>query len=452
MNRARYVFVWLAATALLSAQQRDTVGPAVSAGTAQLSGSVMEDDGRTPVRGAVVTISASASEIPRDRSVVTDETGAFAIAGLPAGRFTVTASKAAYVTASYGATRPGRAGIPVTVAAGQIVRGLSITLTRGGVITGTLRDINGVPVPDIIVAAVKKNAVPSRAVSTTPTIATDDRGVYRIFGLPPGDYIVAATFRVTGIGDISAPSTQEVDRIFADLQRASATPASAARTAPSPATELSVVGYAPTFYPGTPVASDAEFITIAKSETHTADFTVGAVRTGMIEATLATYDGSPLPTSPPIMPSLAQDGALVQQPGLGAGPTLSLRPGADGKFRFTGVTPGKYFLVAQSLPARGGPPTPPLWAVADIVSTGADITGVTLTLAPGARLSGRIEVDGAAPPPAEAAKIRIVLATTRVGAPLFNSLAPVLASSAGAMANPDATFEISGMAPGQYTL
>ncbi|HEX9365803.1 MAG TPA: carboxypeptidase-like regulatory domain-containing protein, partial [Vicinamibacterales bacterium] len=79
----------------LAAQTRDA--RAAARGTAVLSGVVVSDDADArPVRKARVTCS---SPDVSGHTTITDDGGRFMFAGLPAGRFTVAASKAAWVTA-----------------------------------------------------------------------------------------------------------------------------------------------------------------------------------------------------------------------------------------------------------------------------------------------------------------------------------------------------------------
>ncbi len=72
-----------------------------------------------------------------------------------------------------------------------------MTIARGGVITGIVRDIGGRPVPGVNVRVLKLgyNAVTGErtlgAPSTGSVGLTDDRGEYRAYGLPPGGYLVA---------------------------------------------------------------------------------------------------------------------------------------------------------------------------------------------------------------------------------------------------------------------
>jgi hypothetical protein len=135
----------------------------------------------------------------------------FSFTGLAAGRFTLSASKPAYLAMAYGAKRPERQGTALTIADGQDLRDIVIRLPRGAVIKGTLRDQNGEPVAGVTINAIKPT-VATTASSTLPAAVTDDRGAYRIFGLTPGEYLVAATFRAQGSGAIAVPSTDDVDR------------------------------------------------------------------------------------------------------------------------------------------------------------------------------------------------------------------------------------------------
>jgi hypothetical protein len=81
-----------------------------------------------------------------------------------------------------------------------------------------------------------------------------------------------------------------------------------------------------------------------------------------------------------------------------------------GRFRYGSVTPGTYFVVAETLsagiasqlaadlPARGSVPPRAdyLWATDTVVTSGTDITGVALVLAPGLRMHGRIAIESTA--------------------------------------------------------
>jgi hypothetical protein len=90
------------------AQQRDTQAPAAAA-TGEISGTVVSaENNAEPLRRAVVTVTGGGLN---PRSVLTDDAGRFNFTRLPGGTYSVTARKAAYLAAPFGAKRPGRTGM-----------------------------------------------------------------------------------------------------------------------------------------------------------------------------------------------------------------------------------------------------------------------------------------------------------------------------------------------------
>jgi hypothetical protein len=71
---------------------------------------------------------------------------------------------------------------------------VSITMIKGGVITGQVTNANGEPIVGVPVHATLQNAGPNIMTFLTGggVSETDDRGIYRIFGLQPGQYVVHA--------------------------------------------------------------------------------------------------------------------------------------------------------------------------------------------------------------------------------------------------------------------
>jgi hypothetical protein len=102
------------------------------------------------------------------------------------------------------------------------------------------------------------------------TFETDDRGEYRIYGLLPGDYLVGALPQA-GRGEIHQRTAAEYDEAVRRLERLPRQPGQAAATATEPPPPVPVVGFAPTYYPGTPVALHASPVSV----------TAGQVRDGI---------------------------------------------------------------------------------------------------------------------------------------------------------------------------
>src|ERR1017187_1651543 len=120
MTRALSIALTLAALTPSPQQppQRDATSVAPTMGGASIAGKVVDDQAQpAAVRRAIVTV-AGPGLVP-SHSAITDDEGRFAIDRLPGGRFTITVSRASFVTSMYGAKRPGRPGTALVVSDGQ---------------------------------------------------------------------------------------------------------------------------------------------------------------------------------------------------------------------------------------------------------------------------------------------------------------------------------------------
>jgi hypothetical protein len=464
----------LVAIALVAAgpvAQRDRAsGPA---GTSAISGVVVTDTSApSPVRGAVVTLSGA--ELPAGRAIMADVNGRFAFGELPAGRYTLTASKAPFMTAAYGAKRPGAAGVPLTLAAGQRIEDVTIRLARGAVIAGVLRDGRGDTLPGANVAVLRldQRAGDGSAVVAQSTM-TDDRGAYRFFGLMPGKYAVVSP-RPSIAGEMSRPASQDIDAALADLQtrlgRSGIVPAAPPRR-PGEANpqRWPAVAMAPIFYPGTASAADVATIAVSVGEERTGvDFAVSPVPTSSIEGVIVHPEGSPASVQLVINPADALLPLLAMLT-----PTLVEPPGPDGKFKYTSVPPGTYTIVARSssgaptgpvtagrigagggsgAPTAGATPGRTLWAMAEVTVTGGDVAGVTLALQPAMRIIGRIAFDpGTLEPSADLTKLTVRLISTKSrGSSAIGRTSLGTIPVPPAAVRPDGTFEVGAVMPGSY--
>jgi uncharacterized protein (DUF2141 family) len=476
----------LAAVQLAGQQPRDPVpggGPAAarpSSRTATISGVITADDSsNAPLRRAIVSINGG--DLTGVRSAITDVAGRFTFGGLAAGRYTVVATKAAYLDASYGAARPGRAGTAVTLAADER-REIAIRMTRGSAIEGVVRDELGSPLPNITVQALAPgqpaNTTGPAAPVAAPSAVTDDRGMYRIFGIAPGEYVVAAIPSLSGEGEIGRRQDADVDALLSRLR--TTPPAGAGAAARPRAVALprgEPVGYAPVYYPGVPLPSAAERVHLAAAEDRRGvDLVILPVKVASIEGTVTRSDGQPLGN---VQLSVDAGGMPISQ-GVSR-LTLSQPPGPDGRFRYTNVTPGHYTITARegiepaSGPGRGGggaagasfgfstsgtgagPGASPssVFAVAEVDVLGEDVSGLSLTLRGGVSLSGRLVFDSTSAPP-DPGTIRVALA--RPGGSYMVSFGDGtrfgsgLPSPAAASVGADGTFHMAGVPPGTYAL
>lgn len=121
----------------------------------------------------------------------TDQDGVYHITNVTAGSYHVITATPAYVS-----TESDYNVQPVVVNEDENVDGVNFSLVRGGVITGKVTDADNRPViqmrVDIFRADQLDRQAPVRQVYPVNSAMTDDRGIYRVFGLVPGKYKVAA--------------------------------------------------------------------------------------------------------------------------------------------------------------------------------------------------------------------------------------------------------------------
>ena len=145
--------------------------------------------------GVAVILQPAEMNLPPSSAnkVKTDQEGRFRLTGLAAGRYILTVLAPLYaVPNESGTNRPGKL---ITLATGETLEGIEIKLVRGGVITGRVTDPAGKPVigSRVNVSDISENG--RRSERFTPNnqfmLETDDRGIYRVYGLPPGRYKVS---------------------------------------------------------------------------------------------------------------------------------------------------------------------------------------------------------------------------------------------------------------------
>jgi hypothetical protein len=437
-------------------------------GTGSISGVVTAADSGQPARKARVNLSGPELR----RSATTDDQGRFS------------SSKPGYVTVSYGQRRPGpgRPGTAIQLADGQKFEA-QLQIPRGGVITGTVLDERGEAMPGTSVRAMRY-AMQSgqRTLQQAGGGSTDDRGIYRIYGLQPGEYIVAATPRNASSAD-EARMRAEVEAMRARAESmaaaGSAGGAGAAEArqllekvetlqAQAPAQpDETTSGYAPVYYPGTTSPASASSVNVGVAEEKAGvDFQMQLVPIARVEGVVVTANG---PAAQNVQVTLVNVGFEV--PGIG---NVSARPDRDGRFRLSNVAPGQYMLIArgtiggregraatmQALEerrlamGRGANPAPAaqeparLWAMTDVTIDGRDVANLVLTLQPGMTLSGRVAFEGTtAQAPSDLSRLRVSLTSADSGGVMRQ-----LGSSAGGRVDASGKFTITGIYPGKYRL
>jgi protocatechuate 3,4-dioxygenase beta subunit len=416
---------------------------------ALVTGRVLDADGGRPIPGAIVMPFGSATPAPASR-VLTNANGEFVIRGLRAGTLVLLATKGGYIDAAHGQTRPSGFGQPVRVASGERYLDVDIRMWRHGVITGTVVDEAGEPVIGVRVQAFLGTRAGGRTSYAPSGLATtDDRGVYRIPQLAPGDYLVAVLTRQTSVPtevmDVffaGASTRAQRDELGREMKRidaavvpagsrlASSVGATTIPLDPGTATPTSQPGggllvYPTTFYPAVSTAAQAAPVTVRSGlERANVDLQLRPERTVRVSGSLVGPEW--LAAHVAVRLVAAGNDAI----GSVAGPATITD--STGGFTFVGVTPGQYTVSAVRVPrpppdppddtkmtvqagtvaiaprppsTAGLAPPPPvpadatLWAQLPLAVGQADLNDVIVPLQQGPRMSGRLEFDGTAERP-----------------------------------------------------
>ena len=409
---------------------RDQPTPAIAGRTGVISGIIVRaDDERQPVRAAQVAVIGVTSGVTR--ITTSGDDGRFSVSGLPADRYNVGASRAPFLPAIAGASRPARPGSVVPLAAGQAVSDVTVRLYAGASISGTIRDLNGEPASRATLALLTWRTRHGERRLEGPlvsgTIETDDRGWYRFFGLAPGEYVVVAMR-----GRPSAPRLLPQPDVDAVL--------SSNTTGESPALEWSV----PVYFPGTLRPADAVVVSVATGEERTAiDFSLESVRQAKLHVTLSSTDGRPF-TGARVIVATAREDAISRQQNSGA-----LAQRATSTFEF-GVIPDT-LLVTATADVDGSS-----YRATAVVEVGrGDERIVSLTLRPAMTIAGRVVLDGGGAAKPQIAGHRVaVRGLTGVPRGEFQPLAAPADAAGTFVVNGvvDGRYLISGAGPGDWTL
>ena len=151
-------------------------------------------DGGAPAPNVTVTLETSGSRFTREKPAGrtrTDADGRFRFMNIAAGVYNVTSHAPAFVGERTFSFDSGKA---VTIDANENVDNVDFELERGGVITGRIVDAEGAPIigENVQLMPVDEKNQPLQRSFNTPFASSDDRGVYRIYGIPAGRHLVSA--------------------------------------------------------------------------------------------------------------------------------------------------------------------------------------------------------------------------------------------------------------------
>ena len=155
-----------------------------------ISGTISDETG-APIEDADISINAvGSSKIGAYFRNTTDLAGKFRFENLKPRRYKIFVRVAGYVLPEMFETSPTNQKIY------QINQDLNLTLRKGGVITGKVLDENGQPLIKLRVRALRIRDEFGQRITAqefeqySPQHFTDDRGIYRLFGVNAGSYLI----------------------------------------------------------------------------------------------------------------------------------------------------------------------------------------------------------------------------------------------------------------------
>ncbi len=356
--KALFLALLLCVVACSATAQAPKATPTAKKDQCSIAGMVVKLAGSEPLRKARVRLQ-SVDDRTHSIGVTTDSGGHFELKGLDPGRYKLTASRVGFVTYEYGQRKPGDPGATLTLRPGQEMKDLVFRLIPSGVIAGRILDEDGEPLPSVNVSALREVYTEGkRNLSPAITVETNDLGEYRLFGLPPGRYFVSALYaQWNRFGNAGEPGDSEA----------------------------SSQGYAKMYYPGTPDAGKASAIVIKAGDE------IPSVEILMRQILVYRVRGHVY-------------NQITHKPGTGTNIVLIAKTTSrqweftdhqanvekpDGSFEIREVLPGSYVLVVFWFDEGK------IYTSRTQVEVGnADVEGLSLTIALGTSINGRVIWDG----------------------------------------------------------
>lgn len=320
-----------------------------------VAGTVLRKGTDEPIHFARVTLASTAEE-GNQLHAVTGVDGKFAIKDVPPGEYRLTIVRNGYVGAAYGARHLLDPGVPLAVSASKPADDLLFRMTQAGVITGHIRDENGEPLPDShVTALLARFADGKRTLLPAGEAIVNDLGEYRLFGLPPGKYILSA-----GYGSALVEADDFASVMGTHEQRE---------------------GLVTTYYPGTTDPAQAVSVNVeAGAETRSLDFSIQPAGVFHIRGRVVGLN----------LKSSRFGGAVMLRSASGRVTTMMPEKNTaisekDGSFDIAEVAPGSYEIIAVEFNGES-----PRSTHKSVEVTGADADGVELVFQPTVTIAGHL--------------------------------------------------------------
>jgi hypothetical protein len=351
-------------------------------------------------------------------TTTTDRDGVFTFKDVAAGAYTVRVQKEGFFGKPEGGVYQPTAAIDVRVLPKETTNS-NLSMAPGAIVGGRIYDANGQVMSNANVQIYTVAYAFGHAV-LAPLVAkvTDDRGEYRLFWVPPGDYYLAVTPRPP---------------------------------APSPGVPASTLPVK-TFYPGVTDIAQARMVSIRGGEDMAGmDIAIRGARAFKVSGQISSLIPPPAATlgapgvNAAVLMLLNRDQAAPDDGGTRAAGTVPLIP-TTGQFELANVLPGAYELFARvsdpSVAATGAPAF--AWGRARFEVRDNDVSNISITVPPSVEVRGTAAASGSAKIPPNT-RVTLLPGDATVKHPAYQ-----LVFTRSGLVAPDGTFSVPAVLEGHY--
>jgi hypothetical protein len=400
--------VAVAAVFCIGSSPQSLEGQQRSQGAYRISGTVVSAATGEPLNRANISLA-----LPRDFSTVqsmqTGPDGHFAFDHLPAAKYSLTASRRGFITASY--DEHEQYSTAIVTGEGLVSENLVLHLLPDAVVSGIVAEDSGDPVENARVSLYRQtHDSGTEKIQVVGSTNTDDTGAYEFAGLAPGDYFIAASGR---------PWYAD-NNVNAGMRLASTTPGAPQEVPPHSPLDLV---FATTFYADVTSADDATPIPLKAGNRIQINFALHPM------PALHLLVRTPVPDDPR-QANMIQTPALAQQVfGTSDYTETNIRNIAPGLAEIS-VAPGEYQIHLS-----GGPSAPAERLTTVNITSDQSVDADTGMLT--ANVTGKLAMASG-----EAIRQNTVVSLTASDGQHGN----------GSVVNKDGNFELANVSPGKYRL
>ena len=380
-------------------------GPPLTKGNAKIAGRITIEG--QPAIGVRVLLKREEGSQSPGITATTNDDGLYELTSLPAGSYRVSINAPAFVIEGDNRLSYEYASKTVNVAERDEVENLDFSLVRGGVITGKVTDESGMPVIAAFVAAFRLDEHDKRDQNALVDMfrwQTDDRGIYRIFGLEAGRYLVGAG--TSSKDSLRPPGTRD--------------------------------SYKRTYHPDVVTESKARVVEVKPGgEVKNVDIKLLRAKTYTVKGRVIDSETH----NPLAGVTIGCEVAKTDIPHFKPGETTT---DTDGEFRIEGLTPNKYVAYVYNLGQSDVYSDRVDFEIVD-----SDVDDLEIKMLRGATISGFAEIESTREPAVLARLSQIALRAEPISQDIATLMMTIMQGGSVGNINSDGKWSIEGVRQGK---